>query len=189
MEFFKEFFSNTFFTIVISLSALVALIVYFYRLQYRIKVKLIRQRHWRAIADLKNHHIVCGSGRVGQKIIQEIKRLNQSLIVIDKEEEQAALCHNLGALFIHGDASKDEAVLQQAGIERAKSIFVMVDEDIDSAFITGSARKLNKGIFIVSRVSEQTDVKEIKKLGADITVDPTELGEPDKAVKLIEAVL
>ena len=182
----KEFFSNLFFTIAIGTSAVVAIIIYTYNLQRKIKVKLIQQRHLKMVADLTGHHIVCGFGRAGDKIVRELLAAGEKFIIIDKEDKTKE-CAGLNILFICGDPAKDEEILHQAQIKAAKSVFIMAGDDIDCAYITGNCRRLNPKIFIISRVGDNEDDKEIKKLGADIIIDPTVLGEVNKARELIKA--
>ena len=51
------------------------------------------QRFWKkkmkkTISKLKNHHIVCGYGRMGAVIAKELKDKNQKFLIIEKNEEK-----------------------------------------------------------------------------------------------------
>ena len=54
-------------------------------------------------------------------------------------------------LYVIGDAT-DDSVLMQAGITRAMGVVAALTEDKDNLYVTLSARSLNVGARIVSKV-------------------------------------
>ena len=73
--------------------------------------------------------------------------------------------------FIEGDAA-DDAVLQEAGIARARSIIVCADSDANNVFITLTARELRSDISIVARAALEDTEKKLKRAGADRVISP-----------------
>jgi voltage-gated potassium channel len=72
---------------------------------------------------------------------------------------------------VRGDAKRRD-VLTQAGIERAKGICVLIDNDADNLYITITARSLNPRANIIMRAGQRRYAEAMKKAGADQVVIP-----------------
>jgi voltage-gated potassium channel len=134
------------------------------------KRKLIKH-----IKRLKNHYIICGFGRIGEIIAQQLKERGFSLVIIDKESDLATRLEELGYYFIPGDATRDE-VLLEAGIERAKGLVAVVSSDADNVYIVLTARSLNPQIFIVARSEEPGSEQKLLRAGANKVESPYRMG-------------
>lgn len=135
-----------------------------------------RKRLERQIKALKDHYIICGYGRVGRIICQEIKRARPtSLVVIDKESYVTTKVEQDGHLYILGDAT-DEECLFRAGIRSAKGLATALDSEADNVYITLSAKGLNPKIFIIARAGRIGSEKKLLQAGADHVVSPHQIG-------------
>jgi voltage-gated potassium channel len=132
-----------------------------------------KRRMDKRIAELNDHAIVCGWGRVGRAIARELEAAGKALVVVDNDPERAATIRD--HLHILGDASDDD-ILRQAGIERASALVAAVSTDAANLFITLSGRSLGPGLFIVSRAREESSAAKLTRAGADRVVNPQELG-------------
>src|SRR2546429_7067635 len=66
----------------------------------------IRRRYMDSkIAALRNHYIVCGFGRVGSHIAEDIAAAHASFVVIDEREDTVRSCIQRGYLALQGDAT------------------------------------------------------------------------------------
>jgi voltage-gated potassium channel len=137
----------------------------------RLAIASRRRRMQRRIEDLHNHFIVCAYGRVGRTTAREFEADGVPFVVIDSLEELEDQMIQDGVNFIVGDPSS-EAVLNAAGIARAKGLVCAMDSDAVNVFITLVARSLNENIFIVARASEATAADRLYKAGADRVVSP-----------------
>ena len=70
----------------------------------------------------------------------------------------------------------DDAVLHEAGIDRAMALIAAVSTDPANLFITLSGRSLRPDLFIVSRAREDASVAKLERAGADRVVNPQEIG-------------
>ncbi len=104
------------------------------------------------IASLSNHFILCGYGRVGQEIARVLAEEGAPFVVVDRDKEAIAHAEMDGRLYLLADAA-DEAVLKDAGIERARGLIVALGNDADSTYVTLSARQLKADLFIEARAS------------------------------------
>ena len=124
---------------------------------------------------LNNHYIVCGFGRMGKKICEELEANNASFVVIEKDNREIENLKEQNYLFIEGDATEDE-VLLQAGIKQAKGLVAVLPTEAENVFTTLSARVLNQKVFIVSRAVEEETESKLIKAGANRVVKPYEIG-------------
>jgi len=125
----------------------------------------------RKIAALRNHYIVCGFGRVGSHIAEDIAAAHVSFVVIDEKEDIVQSCIQRGYLALQGDATVD-AVLSEAGIQHAKCLLVATDNDAHNIYITLSARHLSSKLYIIARSNHDETEAKLKLAGADRVLSP-----------------
>ncbi len=130
-----------------------------------------RRRMEEAIGKLDGHYILCGYGRVGRKVADELASEGVDFVVIDQEESEVERCLEEGYLALRGNAS-DNAVLEAAGVERAKGLVAAVDSDADNLFVTFSARRMNSELRIVARANSEESAVKLKQAGADRSLSP-----------------
>jgi voltage-gated potassium channel len=134
-----------------------------------------RRRLERKIALLKDHYIVCGYGRMGSIVVEELLKHKLKLVVIEKDKEVTGKLQEEGIVYINGDAT-DEDVLLKANIKKAKALVATLPEDAENLYLTITARELNPDLFIVARSTDASVEKKMKRAGADKVVSPYRLG-------------
>jgi voltage-gated potassium channel len=125
------------------------------------------------IARLKNHHIICGYGRVGKVAAQHLSEAGASFVVIDSSPTIYDQLQELGYPCIEGDATR-ESVLMEARIKGASGLLALVQSDPHNLFIVLSARELNPTLHIIARSEDKYTEKKILKAGADAIISPFE---------------
>jgi voltage-gated potassium channel len=125
----------------------------------------------KVIDSLADHHIICAYGRVGRQVARDLRAARARFVVVDPEAENRQLAEQEGVPFIEGDATND-AVLVQAGIERARAIIVCADSDANNVFITLTARGLREDIAIVARAGIEDTEHKLARAGADRVISP-----------------
>lgn len=143
-----------------------------------------RRRVEREIKRLKDHYIVCGYGRMGSVVVDELKKHQIPCIVIDSDVAKVQDILDKGIPAIQGNAG-DEEVLRNANIEQAKGLVAVAASDADNLFITITARGLNKNLFITSRAETKGTVQKMLLVGANKVVSPYLIG----AYRLVSAIL
>lgn len=127
------------------------------------------------IAALKDHYIICGFGRLGEKIAHELASQHRDFIVIEKESSRMENLAVNKYLYIEGDATEDENLLK-AGISDAKGLVATLDSDISNVFAVLSARGINPKLKIIARAEEESSRQKLLHSGADRVVLPYEIG-------------
>ena len=104
---------------------------------------------------MSNHVIICGYGRVGMQVANDLNARNEDFVVLERDEETIKELHATDdILFLKGDSTNDE-VLEQAGIKRARAIITCLPKDADNIYVVLASREQNKDILIVSRASQK----------------------------------
>src|SRR5215207_9037357 len=111
-----------------------------------------RRRMKAELSKLNGHYILCGFGRVGRQVAREFALDGVPFVVVDNDPQVLEDCLAEGYLAMLGEASND-AVLEEAGIQRAKGLVAAVSSDAENVFVTLSARKMNPSLQIVARAS------------------------------------
>lgn len=130
------------------------------------------------VADkMRGHTIVCGYGKNGSKVCEELYRSHVpfALIEINHEVIDSTYAHAKNVFLVQGDATSDE-VLLAAGIERAKAIITALPRDAENVFVTLTAKELNPSIKIIARASEESSIRKLTRAGAHHVVMPDSIG-------------
>ena len=140
----------------------------------RLNGQFRRRRMQRKINRLNNHNVLCGYGQVGRAIEEELIRAGEEVVVIDQKEFDH-LPTSGRRLMVIGDATQEDTILQ-AGLDRAKTLIVALDSDVDNLYIALTARSLNPDLFIVARANKSAAIPKLKQVGADRVVNPDQIG-------------
>lgn len=133
------------------------------------------RRMEKRIANMSDHTIIAGAGRVGAVVARSLAEEGASFVIVDITQEAADAARENGWVLVLGDATEEE-VLQQAGIARAGSLVTALSADAENLFVTVTARSLSPDIFIVARSSHQSTEAKLVKAGANRTITPNVIG-------------
>jgi voltage-gated potassium channel len=142
------------------------------------------RRMERALAELNDHVLVCGLGRMGRFVCHEFSGQKMPFVVIDRDADLLAEFKMPHGIPLHGDAASDE-ILQRAGIARARCLITVVPSDAANLYITMSARLLNEKLFIVARAEDESSEQKLLRAGASRVVSPYVIG----GARVAQAVL
>ena len=158
------------FTLVYTATAIIRAIV-----SGEVRSVLGRQVMERNLAELANHFIICGFGRMGRHVCQEFASQQLPFVVIEREAAELEDFRMTAGIPLHGDATSDD-VLQRAGVARARALVAVVASDADNLYITMSARLLNDRLFIVARTEDELTERKLLRAGANRVVSPYAIG-------------
>lgn len=128
------------------------------------------------IEKLKEHIIVCGFGRNGKAAVEELADRGEQFVIVEESANRVEyLEEHTDYLYIKGSAT-DKEIISKLGIERAKALILALPNDSDNLFILLSARKINRGLRIVSRVSKTESEEIFKTAGCNHMIMPDKLG-------------
>ncbi|MFA6533382.1 MAG: cation:proton antiporter [Patescibacteria group bacterium] len=120
---------------------------------------------------IKNHVVICGYGRIGSYIGRSLMMANIPYVAIDYNLFIVEKAKKQGVNIIYGDPS-DIDILDYAQVEDAIILIMALPEkNIQEAIILNS-RKLNRKLYIISRVHKERDQARMKDLGVDLVVQP-----------------
>ena len=134
---------------------------------------LRRRRMERHIAALSGHYIVCGIGRVGSNVAEELLATRRGFVVIEKSQEamDAWLQRHPGTLYLVGDAAEDEA-LRRAGLAQAAGVFAVTSDDSHNLMVSLSVKLLHPKVRVVARLHDIRNADKARRAGADEIVSP-----------------
>lgn len=147
-----------------------------YSLSLLVQTAVNYQFTWRkkmqdSIDHLHDHVLVCGYGRMGKAVCEQLIREDATFVVIEPNAETCELAASQGYSVVQGNAAED-AVLLQAGVDRAKALVCAAACDAENVFITLSSRELNNELYIVSRADGAGASRKLRRAGASLVVSP-----------------
>lgn len=150
----------------------------------QIRTILGRKKLDRKINRLKDHYIVCGYGRIGRVLCNELGKTAVDLVVIEENEMLVQAMDDDKVLYLWGNAA-DESILLKAGIERAKGLVAALGTDADNVFLVLTARQLAPDISIIARATGKDAKSKLRAAGADIVESPYDMGAMRMAQRII----
>lgn len=128
------------------------------------------------LEKITNHIIICGYGRVGRQVADDLASTGTTFLVIEQDAsviESASEEKNY--LFLHGSATED-SILKKAKLEQARALITCLPNDADNVYVVLSAREFVPASLIISRASTESAVKKLKMAGANNVILPDTIG-------------
>lgn len=134
-----------------------------------------KARMQRNIDELSGHVVVCGYGRFGRAVCDELARQDVERVIIDADPNVESELRGAGASYVLGSALSDE-VLERAGVARARAVVIATPSDPDNVFITLSVREKNAGVRIHARGETEAGLRRLRLAGADQVISAYQMG-------------
>lgn len=127
------------------------------------------------LEKMEDHYIICGYGRIGHRIAQDLREAELPLVIVENRESSIERIKRDKLSYVEGDA-QDEESLHEAGIMKAKALICTLSSDQDNVFTTLLAREMHPDIFILVRTNENKNRRKILRAGADKVISPYDIG-------------
>jgi voltage-gated potassium channel len=144
-------------------------------LEGRLREALGITRVKRSVAKMKNHTIICGGGRTGSVVAEELKAEGIDFVIIESKAKRVKELRKRGMPVVEGDATTEEA-LKEASVERASGLVSTIPNDADNLFLSITAKGINNNLNIVMRASSEKAAKMLYKTGVKKVVMIEEIG-------------
>ncbi|WP_295113207.1 NAD-binding protein [uncultured Methanobrevibacter sp.] len=132
-----------------------------------------------AIEKMDEYYILCGYGRVGKVVLNELIHRNQNVVIIEKNEENSEdIEENESVVVINKDATENDLIAKLAG-DKCQSVIISTGSDVTNLFIVLTIRETNPNAWIVSRCSKLENEPRLIKAGANKVVSPEIIGGKD----------
>jgi Trk K+ transport system NAD-binding subunit len=123
-----------------------------------------QERQLALASTLSDHIIICGIGRVGYRVINELLEFGEKVVAINVSEKEEWLPDFVkkGVVVLMGDARQRRTLLN-AGIERASSLIACTSDDLTNLDIALDARDANPKIKVVLRMFDSALAAKVSK--------------------------
>lgn len=133
------------------------------------------RRRTKGIEQLREHVVICGFGRIGQVLAEDLTRQRVPLVVIDSDPLSTAEAGERNLLYLEADATADETLIA-AGLQHARTLVTCLPNDAANVFITLTGRNLNPTIQIIARAEHRSSERKLIQAGANRVVMPAANG-------------
>ncbi len=126
----------------------------------------------KGVADLENHVIIAGLGRVGKMVASLLEEEGVHYVAVDADSKTVDDAHAHGFPAYSGDAASPP-LLRALGIERAQSVIITVEDDAILRRITSTIKSCFPSVTVIVRAKDLTNAAELTKAGAHVIVPET----------------
>lgn len=147
-----------------------------------------RRKMRKEIEAMVGHYILCGYGRVGQRIADDLEDAGANFVIIERDQAAAEKAQQKGLPTIRADATSD-VTLKEANIEKARGLVTALSSDAENLYITLTARELCPHLFIVTRCDVVESESKLRRAGADRVISPHAIGGRRMAAMLLKPMV
>ena len=134
-------------------------------------LKLEELRLKRLIRKMKKHVIICGYGRTGKEIVEQLKSEKISTLIIEIDPLRKIEAEDKGFKVLLADATMDDTLIM-AGVKHCRSLVVTLPSDAANLYVVLSAKALNTTCRLIARAANEEAANKLKLAGADAVVSP-----------------
>lgn len=132
----------------------------------------LRERRFRSwLSTMHNHVILCGYGRIGREIAEQLARENVPLLVVEMDAERREAAEERGLAVLMADATLDETLLD-AGIHRCRALVAALPNNASNLYVVLSARGMAPNCRLIARSDSEEAERKLRLAGADQVVSP-----------------
>lgn len=153
---------------------------------------IIKRRVQRAMGrkkyNYKNHIILCGLGRLGYWVAEELNRKGEKVVIIESNEDSPNIDYfrNRGIDVYIGNARLPR-VLQDVGVAQACALFSVISDDYSNLEVGLNARSFQPGLRLILRIFDESMAKIIKeKLDIHLSLSMSAIVDETFAARLNE---
>ncbi|MFZ5802883.1 MAG: cation:proton antiporter [Candidatus Omnitrophota bacterium] len=132
-------------------------------------VELQRKKSGRESPVYRGHVILCGFGPSGKDLAETFREEKIPFVLIEMNPQKVKAARQAAIDVIYGDAA-NIAVLERAGIARARAMVVSFGDASGNGQIIRVVQRLNSDVMIGVRTRYERDVPRLYEIGADIVV-------------------
>ena len=128
------------------------------------------------LAEMENHYVLCGFGRVGLSVFEELKKRNQKVIVVDKDEKATEDIEEDENVVVYNANATEDKTIRKLNIDKSLGVIIATGNDVENLFMVLTVRELYPNAWIITRASKKDNVKRLKHAGADKIISPEASG-------------
>jgi CPA2 family monovalent cation:H+ antiporter-2 len=137
-----------------------------------------------APAELTNHAVVVGYGRVGRLVVDGLRQVGVPILVMDESAEAMEPMRAQGIETLSGNAA-DHHLLRLANLPAARVLFVAIPQAFEAGQIVQQGRRANPSLDIVARAHFDAEVEHLTNMGANAVI----MGEREIAQAMLAHAL
>jgi len=149
---------------------------------------LLKDHHHRQIRKIEkrqrglaNHTVIFGCDVTGGRVVNYLLKMGRPFVAVDHDPVLIRKMKARNINCVYGNADNEELV-KRLGIRKARSVVITIPNDEVAAFVIGKAKKLNKGVKVLTIAQNDSDAEKLKKAGADVVILPEHISG-DRLVK------
>jgi Trk K+ transport system NAD-binding subunit len=137
---------------------------------------------------MRNHIVLCGLGHVGIRILEQLHKLGEQVVVVEKSEDCRFLdeVRQMNIPVITADV-RLPSVLERVNIKEARSIIAATDDDLVNLAVALHARQVRPDIRVVLRMFDHDLANRIRSgFGIKTTFSTSGLAAPAFAMAAVD---
>jgi voltage-gated potassium channel len=133
----------------------------------------LRERRYRQQLQrtMNNHVILCGYGRIGREIAQQLSAEAVPLLVVEMDPDRIQEAQQRGLTVLQADATLD-VTLEEAGVHHCRALVAALPSNAANLYVILSARGLAPRCRLIARADSEEAEGKLRLAGADQVVSP-----------------
>lgn len=139
--------------------------------------QLQRRRALKRISRMKDHTIVCGTGRMATAVIERLLSKRVQIVIVDDDNQSlTAFKEKYRRVETVCGVATNELVLAKANVLDAKHVVAATDSDTSNLLIGITCKDLGAEISVIAESHDASIGNRMRKCGIDEVISPSQLG-------------
>jgi voltage-gated potassium channel len=125
------------------------------------------EKEWMRVmaSTFKNHVVLCGMGRLGIRVLEQLLQQGREVVVVEKDESSSYVvqARATGVPVLIRDMTEDQALID-AGVPAATAIIVATNNDVANLEVALDARRMNPKIHVSVRLFDQRVAEKLQQV-------------------------
>ena len=94
------------------------------------------------LAEMENHYVLCGFGRVGLSVFEELKKRNQKVIIVDRDEKATEDIEEDENVIVYNANATEDKTIRKLNIDKALGVIIATGNDVENLFMVPAKRTM-----------------------------------------------
>jgi CPA2 family monovalent cation:H+ antiporter-2 len=125
-------------------------------------------------ADIKNHIVVCGYSRLGQKVVKKLIREDIPYMAVEHDRDHVKEGHDAGHAVFFGNAAS-KTMLNFLRVQNASAVIIAINNEDKARLVAEAIKSIDKDIKVVVKISSKSQMKGLFEIGVKNFINEHEI--------------
>jgi len=125
-------------------------------------------------ADIKNHIVVCGYSKLGQKVVRKLIKEDIPYMAVEHDRDHVQEGFDAGHAVFFGNAAS-KTVLSFLRVKNASAVIIAINNEDKARLVAEAIKNIDKNIKVVVKISSKSQMQGLFDIGVKNFINENEI--------------